>query len=700
MKIIATCLLLQLTFGLQQSIAQFQYVSPMPGSVMINPEHNIIIREGHLIDPATVKTEQFSIEGASSGSHVFKLILANDGKTILLQPEMPFNFNEVVTVTITKGLKTKQGQILNGFTFKFQTHRAYVAEEQQRFKEMKEQIQDEETLLSADETNEEISNREIDGMFEITTNINPSPGDIFFDSFSGNFQPNSYTGYQAITTSGDSVFFREVTALNKPSNFNQNEKGYFGIFNGSKNGFDLLDSNFNVIDTYYPANGYEADEHEFLVLTDGHVLFVADEYQVLDLSVYDPSYSQSCTVTGAVIQEFDAAHHLVFEWRSFDHIEVPEALHKNLTFSTVDYVHTNSIEIDNDGNIIASHRTLDQVTKIDRNTGEFIWRMGGVMNEFTFINEPQPFTYQHDARRIDNGHITLFDNGVYHVPQESAAKEYAVDEVNKTATLVWSYKHPDTNPNTFLYYSAMGSVQRLTNGNTFINWGWRLNTANPSMTEITPEGTIVWELKLNAPKNIITYRSHKYVWNPCARPTQKTLKSKEVTSTAATIKWAGVANVESYLLQYKKHSESAWLEKTVLGTKDSKKLTGLTANTKYDWRLQTWCDADGIKKSGFTEIKKFTTLPQKIFLNEPTDEISFLIYPNPAHDILTVSMNHAGASQIRLLNMFGIVMIVRELNETDDVSLVQIPLHSISAGNYLLEISNSFETQVQKVVIE
>jgi hypothetical protein len=70
------------------------------------------------------------------------------------------------------------------------------------------------------------------------------------------------------------------------------------------------------------------------------------------------------------------------------------------TSNSVDYVHGNSIEEDTDGNIIISCRHLDQVNKINVGTGEFMWRLGGIKNEFTFINDPEPFTYQHDARRI------------------------------------------------------------------------------------------------------------------------------------------------------------------------------------------------------------------------------------------------------------------------------------------------------------
>src|SRR5262249_1557432 len=153
--------------------------------------------------------------------------------------------------------------------------------------------------------------------------------------------------------------------------------------------------------------------------------------------------------------------------------------HVSFSIEPVDYVHTNSIEIDTDGNIIASHRHLDQVTKIDLSTGDFIWRLGGVNNEFTFINDSDRFSYQHDCRRLPDGNLTLYDDGNFHVPSKSFAKEYQLDEANMTATLVWSYSHPNVN-GIIAYYDATGSVQRLSNGNTFIGWGRRTNSTLPS----------------------------------------------------------------------------------------------------------------------------------------------------------------------------------------------------------------------------
>ena len=201
---------------------------------------------------------------------------------------------------------------------------------------------------------------------------------------------------------------------------------------------------------------------------------------------------------GLIIQEIDENKNVVFQWRSWDHFNIVDAIYENLTAPTVDYVHGNAIEYDNDGNIMISSRHLNEITKINRSTGDIIWRIGGVNNEFTFVNDTIPFHYQHHIRRIENGNVTLFDNGNFRTPSFSRAVEYTLDEVNKTATLVWQYRNtPDT------YGAFMGSVQRLRNGNTLIGWGG----TSPMLTEVTPSGTKALEISL--PPGVFSYRAYR-----------------------------------------------------------------------------------------------------------------------------------------------------------------------------------------------
>lgn len=138
-----------------------------------------------------------------------------------------------------------------------------------------------------------------------------------------------------------------------------------------------------------------------------------------------------------------------------------------------DIVHSNSIFVCNDGNILLSSRHLNTVTKINYKTGKIIWNLGGQqskLNQFTFVNDTQNgFSAQHDARFLPNGDLLLFDNGNLNNPQLSRAVEYKLDEVNKTAELVWEYRN--VTEDGYTYGGACGSARKIPNELVLIGWG-------------------------------------------------------------------------------------------------------------------------------------------------------------------------------------------------------------------------------------
>lgn len=226
-----------------------------------------------------------------------------------------------------------------------------------------------------------------------------------------------------------------------------------------------------------------------------------------------PGGNPAARVAASITQELDRSKNIVFQWRSWDSFSITDATHENLTAATIDYAHANSIDVDTDGNLLLSSRNMDEITKISRLTGRIMWRFGGRNNEFTFINDTLRFSHQHAVRRIQNGHITLFDNGNFHTPQFSRAAEYDINEETRTATLVWQYRN---NPDVFA--TALGYVERLDNGNTLIGWG----AANPSVTEVRADGSKALELTL--PNGVYSYRAFRFPWTstPTTAPTTGT----------------------------------------------------------------------------------------------------------------------------------------------------------------------------------
>ena len=259
-------------------------------------------------------------------------------------------------------------------------------------------------------------------------------------------------------------------------------------------------------DTLQCING-RTDYHDIRLLDDGGYILQCYDSIWVELGLPFPQLLKDILV----IQEFDQDDNLILNWNALDHLSIDDYPNINLSYPEITFMHGNSIEIDDDENLLLSNRTSNEVFKIDRLTGDIIWIMGGPLNEFTFIDDPlNGFNKQHDVRRINNGNITLFDNGTQHSPMVSRAVEYEIDEINKTAQLVWAYNHPDS-----IVSMSMGSVQRLPNQNTLINWGFFFETiimdVGTLIMEVDYDKNIIFELIY--PQNIWAYRARKSDWD-------------------------------------------------------------------------------------------------------------------------------------------------------------------------------------------
>ena len=129
-----------------------------------------------------------------------------------------------------------------------------------------------------------------------------------------------------------------------------------------------------------------------------------------------------------------------------------------------------------------------------------------LMNDFVFINDllngPNK---QHDARRLENGNIMIFDNGDGRQPALTRVSEYEINEDEMTATLVWQYSHPDGHVSL-----NQGCAQRLENQNTLISWGGGSNHG-AIITEVDYSGNRVLEFEY--PSGNYSYKVRKNNWD-------------------------------------------------------------------------------------------------------------------------------------------------------------------------------------------
>ena len=173
---------------------------------------------------------------------------------------------------------------------------------------------------------------------------------------------------------------------------------------------------------------------------------------------------------GDVVQEVTPAGEVVYEWKSWEHLDFEE---DRICFleGRGEWTHQNTLNVTPDGDLVVSFRQTDTVGIVDRAGGDFRWKWG-----------PGNISHQHNPVMLDSGRVLLFDNG----PHKSGFTHSRVIEVEPdTSEIAWEYRGDP--PISFYSYHISGA-ERQPNGNTLICEG-----APGRIFEVTPGKEIVWE---------------------------------------------------------------------------------------------------------------------------------------------------------------------------------------------------------------
>lgn len=266
----------------------------------------------------------------------------------------------------------------------------------------------------------------------------------------------------------------------------------------------------------YNSVGDPIDAHDLVVLPNGdHVVATDTPRPHIDLSSWGgPS---DTTIVDHVLQEVTPSGQVVWSWTASQHLSVTETgpvwraqelKDPGGPFSPYyDPFHYNSVESTGDG-FLLSFRHLDAIFKIDKASGNVVWKMGGTPRpeSLRILGDPvfQPgggggFGGQHDARLLSDGTITLYDDGSGRNRPPRAVR-YAIDTSAGTATLVQHVSDPLVQNVT-----CCGSARALPGGNYVFGWGGNADSA-PDVSETTNFGVQLFELRFTAP-NAFVYRA-------------------------------------------------------------------------------------------------------------------------------------------------------------------------------------------------
>ena len=491
-------------FGMDTQKLGYQYLSPVPDAQHVYTNEVIIMRFLNL-DPRLVinLSRLIDVNGNINGSYPGDIRIASDHKTIIFDPQLDFIPGEIITVSIQPEISTENNSGVLPLTYQFTIINSIAMPEI------------ESDLAKANVTQMPLAGQAMtmeNGVsvpsdfpaIDITVNDNPDPGLIFLNS-------RDAPAYQLILeNSGAPYWYMKVPDDRR--DFKPQPNGWMTMlvrdgYGGSGWGYIALDKNHEYVKTFRTTNGYSTDEHELIMTEDGGYFLIGRRDDIIDMSQYVPGGLKNATVRETCIQEYTANDELIFQWRAWDHFDIRDmdSELESLTANYIRFPHMNAIFLDDDGNILLSSRHLSEVTKINRQTGEIIWRLSGANNEFNFVDDPlNGFRNQHAVRAVGNGHYTVFDNGNLHNPHTSRGVEYALDTLNMNATMAWQYLNEW--PQYPSYY--MGNAQRLPNGNTLINWAIG---ELPKFTEVRPNGEKAFEMWFS--RGTHCYRTFRYPWD-------------------------------------------------------------------------------------------------------------------------------------------------------------------------------------------
>lgn len=257
----------------------------------------------------------------------------------------------------------------------------------------------------------------------------------------------------------------------------------------------------------------ETDKHPELMVENHDSLILGKNHYVLtaywDSEIFHPETEEPIFVTQTVIQEIKDGK-VVFDWMSSDHpklytyFKYPD---KNLDQSYHDYMHFNSIIIDpKDGHFITSFASLNSIMKIHRKTGEIMWILGGLGDEFD-LPEKYRFYGQHSLSITSDGFLMLFDNQSssfaarimknFVQPKTSRILQFKLNELNKRLLIIKEIP-------LHFWTDTMGSVYETGKYTYLLSHGGNSSVSKVKVNNLKAE--LLWEMHLF---DMPTYRAYE-----------------------------------------------------------------------------------------------------------------------------------------------------------------------------------------------
>ena len=392
--------------------------------------------------------------------------------------------------------------------------------------------------------------------FEVLSGGVPTAEDGLY--FTTPAKGKAQSGCMVLDGSGELVWFRPMVGGRLATNLRvQTYQGrpvltwWEGVINEDgwgRGDVVIADDRYEELLRVPGGDGLRADLHDVQLTNAGTALVIT--YHPTGADLRSVGGSKEGLLLDSGFQELDlASGDVVMEWMGVEHLDLDET---HLRFGQgvsgdpspaaadhpFDFLHANSIAEDLDGNLLLSARHTFTIYKIERRTGTVLWRLGGRRSDFV-VDPSATFAWQHDASRLADGRLSVFDNGagISKTEPESRALLLDLDESARTASLFRAYPHP-----TSLVADSQGSAQLEADGDMVVGWG-----ARPYLTRFGPDRSVRFDGRFL--DDAASYRAWRSTWT--AHPTGRPVLAVTATTPGLEVSasWNGATDVVTWVLQ-------------------------------------------------------------------------------------------------------------------------------------------------------
>jgi Arylsulfotransferase (ASST) len=533
MPFAAICLLaaLVLPAGAHAASTPLPYVtiSPLKGTPDASPTTQI-----SFLGVPAADISQIVVKGTGSGTHSGTLKAYATGTGVSFFPARPFTPGETVTVTATETVSHARRTIGTTFGVGY-LYALPVSAPKSKPKPpaVSTTVQSFLTLPTYHPPTVSVT----------TPAADPDLGDLFLTPVDG----ASQAGAMIVNPAGQLVWFNPAPAgeqdtdlrvqsyLGQPALTDWTGRITYGHGVGSGT---IYNTSYQPIARVAAGNGLSMDLHEFELEPDG----------IAVISVYEPVWWNLSSVGGpshgviedCVMQEIDVRTGAVmFEWHALGHVPLsasysppPKTTTTNGSTNVWDWFHINSINREPNGNFLVSSRNTWAVYQMGHTYGEILWTLGGRHSSFR-LGSGVRFAWQHDATRLSDGSIEIFDNeDTPAIAKSSRGIDVAISLKTHTARLVHAYLNPKT-----VLSPSQGDVQQLANSDELVGFG-QIGV----VSEFSPSGSVTFQLTL--PAEVGSYRAYRFDWSATPKaPPVAYAKSASATTTTVAASWNGATGV-------------------------------------------------------------------------------------------------------------------------------------------------------------